>query len=423
MIGVDTTETALDVAAVRRMFPALEREHAGYPVAYFDAPGGTQVPRRVVDAMEEYLYRHNANTHWSYPTSAETDEALERARAALADLLGCGADEVVLGANMTTLTFHLARALGRTLAAGDEVVVTELDHHANIDPWLDLARERGLVARVVRLEPETGTLDWGDFEAKLSERTRLVAIGLASNALGTVNDVPRAIAAARSVGARVFVDAVHAVPSRPIDFAALGCELLACSAYKFYGPHVGIVAVRRDLIDELPAPRLLPAAEQGAERLETGTLDHEGIVGAAAAVELLASLGEGTTRRERVVSGLGAVHRRGEELVTRLWHGLAEIPGVRLHGPPPGAPRTATVAFTVGDVASRAVAVALAESEAVFVSHGDFYAQTVVERLGLAHQGLVRAGCACTTTEEEVDRLLAGVRRIAGEAMSSCSAR
>lgn len=413
----ETEREPAAVTSIRAQFPALERHHAGHAVAFFDGPGGTQVPRRVVEAMADYLYHHNANTHWSYPTSAETDAALAEARAALADLMGCAAGEVVFGANMTTLTFHLARAVGRTLSAGDEVLVTELDHHANVDPWLDMARERGLTARTVRFEPRTGELDWVDFEAKLSERTRLVAIGLASNALGTVNDVGRAIAAARAVGALVFVDAVHSAPSRPTDFAALGCDVLACSAYKLYGPHVGALAVRRELVDALPVSRLRPAAETGAERLETGTLDHEGIVGAAAAVDFLASLGEGAGRRERLVAGLAALHRRGEELLRRLWEGLVAIPGVRLYGPPPGRPRTATVAFTVGDLPSHEVAASLAETEAVFVSHGDFYAQTVVERLGLAEQGgLVRAGCACYTTEEEVDRLLAGVHRVAREA-------
>lgn len=364
-------------------------------------------------ASTDYLYHHNANTHWAYPTSQETDSLLAQARDALADLLGCSAGEVVFGANMTTLTFHLARSLGRGFEPGDEIIVTDLDHHANIDTWRDLARERDLTIRAVPFDPATGTLDLPAFERLLGKRTRLVALGAASNVLGTVTPLEDAVAAAKSVGALVFVDAVHAAPHLALDVRALGCDFLACSAYKFYGPHVGVLFGRGSLLAELDVPRLAPAGDLGPGRLETGTLNHEGIVGAGAAVDFLAGLSGGANRRERLERTLEALHRRGEALVRRLWAGLAAIDGVRLYGPVPGRPRTATVAFTVGDLPSETVAARLAEEHSVFVSDGDFYAATVVERLGLGGQGLVRAGCACYTTEEEVDALIAGVRRIA----------
>jgi cysteine desulfurase family protein (TIGR01976 family) len=395
---------------IRRHFPALGRRHRGHPVAYFDGPGGTQVPGVVVDAMREYLLHHNANTHWHYPTSEETDRLIAESRQALADLLGADPAEIAFGANMTTLTFHLGRALGRQWGPGDEIVVTELDHHANVAPWRALERERGVTIRVVPFEPATGQLNWAALETALSPRTRLLAIGAASNALGTITDVARTCALARAVGALSFVDAVHYAPHALVDVRAMGCDFLACSAYKFYGPHVGVLFGRRERLEALDVPKLAPAPDTAPERLETGTLNHEGIVGAGVAVEFLASLGGDGTRRERLARTFAALHRRGQELLERLWRGLEGIPGVRLYGPPPGQPRTPTVGFTVGGRTTDEVARALAE-EGVFVSNGDFYAATVVERLGLAPHGLVRAGCACYTTAEEVDRLLAGVRR------------
>jgi cysteine desulfurase family protein (TIGR01976 family) len=397
--------------SVRASFPALGRVEGGNPVAYFDGPGGTQVPGMVADAMRDYLLHHNANTHWAYPTSAETDAALAGARERLADFLNAGPDEVAFGANMTTLAFHAARALGRGWGPGDEIVVTELDHHANVAPWQAVARERGVTLRMVKLDPARGLLDAGDLAAAVGPRTRLVAIGAASNALGTISDVAAVSALARKAGALVFVDAVHYAPHVLADAPALGADLLACSAYKFYGPHVGVLYVRRDLGAALDVPKLAPAPDTMPERLETGTLNHEGIVGAGAAVDFLASLGGGATRRARLAEAFGWLHARGTALLERLWSGLASVDGVRLYGRPPGAARTPTVAFTVRGRASGAVARSLA-ARGLFVSHGDFYAATVVERLGLGADGLVRAGCACYTSEDEVDRLIDGVRRL-----------
>jgi len=400
-----------DLAAIRAQFPALQRNHHGHPVAYFDGPGGTQVPWAVGEAMTQYLYRHNANTHWNYPSSQETDRMLAGARQALADFLGATAEEIVFGANMTTTTFHLARALGRRWQAGDEVIVTQLDHQANVAPWQAIARERGVVLRTVRMLPESGQLDWADLEKAFTPRTRLLAIGAASNALGTINDVSRAVEIARGAGALSFVDAVHYAPHALVDVGVIGCDFLACSAYKFYGPHIGVLYGRAALLNELDVPKLDPAPNQAPERMETGTQNHEGMVGAGAAVDFLAALGGGSNRRARLTSAMQALHIRATQLVTRLWEGLQSLKHVRVFGPPPSAPRTPTVSFTVSGVPSSAVAGALA-ARGVFVSHGDFYATTVIERLGLGEEGLVRAGCACYTSPEEVERLIEGVAEL-----------
>jgi cysteine desulfurase family protein (TIGR01976 family) len=408
---------ALAIDQIRAAFPALARVHGGQPVAYFDGPGGTQVPEVVVEAIAGYLRDHNANTHWRYPTSQETDAALADARATVASLLNCGADEVSFGANMTSITLHLGRALARRWGPGDEIVITELDHHANQDTWRAAAADRGLTVRAVKFDHARLELDWDDFARQVTPQTKLVAIGAASNAVGTINDVARAVALARSVGALTFVDAVHYVPHALTDVQALDCDFLACSAYKFYGPHVGILYGRRSLVDALDAPKLQPAPDYSPERLETGTQNHEGIVGAAAAVRFLASLGgatpasDTTERRVALMRALDALHTRGDALLARLWHGLGAIDGVRLYGRPPGAPRTPTVAFTVAGQEAGDVAAHLA-ARGLFVSHGDFYASTVVARLDPGPGGLIRAGCACYTTEGEIDRLIDGVRSI-----------
>jgi cysteine desulfurase family protein (TIGR01976 family) len=400
----------MSVEEIRRRFPALARTHNGCPVAYFDGPGGTQVPRQVVEAMNDYLYHHNANTHWAYPTSEETDAIIGSARSVVADFLNAEQPtEIVFGANMTTLTFHLARALGRGYKRSDEILVTELEHHANIAPWRELEKECGVKVRMAKMIRETGELDWDDFSQQLSDRTKLVAIGAASNALGTINDVRRAAKMAHSLGAQIFVDAVHYAPHGLIDVRDWDCDFLACSAYKFYGPHIGILFGRHDLLSLLDFPKLLPAPDSAPERVETGTQNHEGIAGAAAAADFLASIASSGTRRERLRAAFQRLDERGDALLRRLWNGLSEIEHVHLYGPPPDTLRTPTIAFTVNGVPSIDVAKKLAQ-RGVFLSHGDFYAMTVIERLGQAAHGVVRAGCACYTTSQEVDRLLAGVR-------------
>lgn len=399
--------TRMNIEAIRAQFPALQRMHNGKPVAYFDAPGGTQVPRVVAEAMTEYLFHHNANTHWPYPTSAETDAIITNAREAAADLLNARQAEIVFGANMTTLTFHLARTLGRTWSEGDEVIVTELDHHANVAPWQALMFDRGINVRTARMDCDSAQLDYEQLASLITDKTKLIAVGAASNAIGTINDLRRIGQIARDAGVYLFVDAVHLAPHELIDVQAIGCDFLACSSYKFYGPHAGILWGRHELLDTLPFPKLLPAPDRAPERVETGTQNHEAIAGIAATVEFLASIGgaEGT-RRERLTRGFASLHEAGLQLTQLLWEGLKALPRVRVYGPPPSQPRTPTVSFTVEGMDADDVARKLA-GEAIFASSGDFYATTVCERYGI--QSLLRVGCACYTTEEEVRRLLAAV--------------
>lgn len=402
-------------AEIRAYFPALARLHNGRQAAYFDGPGGTQVPTQVAEAMVDYLFHHNANTHWAYPTSAETDEALTSARETFSDFLNAAPEEIVFGANMTTLTFHLARALARGFSARDEILVTELDHHANVDPWREAALDSGCSIQTVKMIPEKGELDWDDFRRKLTGKTKLVALGAASNVLGTINDVRSAAEMARENGALIFIDAVHYAPHHLVDVQEMNCDFLACSAYKFNGPHVGVLYGRRELLESIRFPKVSPSPDTAPERAETGTLNHEGVVGAAAAVDFLASLsGSGKSRRERLEMTFDELHARGCALVEILWEGLSAIDGVRVFGPPPGLPRTPTVSFTVKDLPAKEAARRLSEL-GVFASSGNFYAGALVERLGLSGKGMVRAGAAIYTTEEEVRWLLESVRSICND--------
>jgi len=414
---------------IRTEFPSLERRHNDQPVAYFDGAGGTQTPRVVVDAVADYLLNHNANTHWEYPTSHETDAIIESARHAFADFLNASANEIVFGPNTTTMIYHLSRALGRTLGPGDEIVITELEHHANVAPWQAVVTERGSILKIAQMDPETGQLDWNDFERLVTKRTKVVAFGASCNALGTVNEYRRAVELAHSVGALALVDAVHYAPYFLCDVKETNCDFLTCSAYKFYGPHVSVFYGKKDLLESVDFPKLQPAPDTAPERAEMGTQNHEGIAGAAAAVDFYASLagytGGGTgvppvdlaqdaraTRRELLESAFAGLRAHSAPQVKRLWESLSGINGVRLYGPPPDIERTPTVSFTVKNVASTEVARRLAE-RGLFASHGDFYATTVIERLGLAPEGLVRVGCACYTSDDEIQRLIEAVKEIA----------
>jgi cysteine desulfurase family protein (TIGR01976 family) len=385
---------------IRSQFPALERG-----VAYFDAPGGTQVPRVVADAMTDYLFHHNANTHWAYPTSAETDAILLSAREACADFFNCSAREIVFGNNMTTITFHAARALGRTWSRGDEVIVTELDHHGNVGPWRALERDFGVVVRTARMIPETAQIDYEHLAGLVTEKTRLLAIGGASNAVGTINDLHRARQIAGN--ALFFVDAVHLAPHELIDVEKMDCDFLVCSPYKFYGPHTGVMFAREELLASLPWPKLDPAPSDAPENAETGTQNQEGIAGIGATIDFLASIGgNGGTRRERLARAYAALHEEGQRFANLMWDGLSRTKRVRVYGPPPSEPRTPTFGFTVEGMSAEDVTRALVKRD-LYTSHGDFYAATVIERLGV--EALVRAGCACYTTEEEVVRLIEAV--------------
>jgi cysteine desulfurase family protein (TIGR01976 family) len=402
---------------IRPHFPALSRKVDGAPAAYFDGPAGSQVPQPVIDAVADYLSFRNANTGGVFLTSVETDEVIETARRRVADFLGAGSPrEIVFGQNMTTLTFALSRALRQGWNPGDELVVTDLDHQANIAPWRRAAEEAGMTVRVVPFDSESCTLDMSALAAAIGPRTRLVAIGYASNALGTINDVCRAAELARAAGALSFVDAVHFAPHGVTDVKSIGCDFLSCSAYKFFGPHVGILWGRDELLEGLHPFKVPPAPERGPERWETGTLSHEGIAGTAAAVEWIASLAPpaaGDGWRARMVAGMRAIEESEAPLFERLVEGIRAIPGAQVYGPPAGHPRTPTLAFTLANVSPLETARALA-AEGVFVWDGDFYASTVIDRLGLRETGgVVRVGLAPYNTPEEVERLIAGVERVA----------
>jgi cysteine desulfurase family protein (TIGR01976 family) len=419
--------TILSTEEIRDQFPPLLRLHNDYPTAYFDGAGGTQTPRVVVDAVADYLLNHNANTHWEYPTSHETDAIIESARRAFADFLNASANEIVFGPNTTTMIYHLSRALGRTMGPGDEIVTTELEHHANVAPWQALVKERGVTLNVAQMDPETGQLDWSDFERLVTKKTKVVAFGAGCNALGTVNDFRRAVELAHSVGALVLVDAVHYAPYFLCDVKEMNCDFLTCSAYKFYGPHVSVFYGKEDLLESIDFPKLAPAPDAAPERAEMGTQNHEGIAGAAAAVDFYASLACGTgvspvdhaqdvratiPRRAHLQSAFAGLRAHSAPQVKRLWEELSKTQGVTLYGPPPQTERTPTVSFVIKNISSTDVARRLAE-RGLFASHGDFYAQTVIERLGLAPEGLVRVGCACYTNDEEIDRLIEAVQAIA----------
>jgi cysteine desulfurase family protein (TIGR01976 family) len=406
----DTRKVASE-EEIREYFPSLRRIHNGLPVAYFDGPGGTQVPMQVAEAVTDYLLYHNANTHWEYPSSNETDEIIANSRQTVADFLNAEPDEIAFGQNMTSLTFHLSRALGRQWDAGDEIIVTELDHHANSDTWRALAAERDLTIRTVTMNVATGQLNIDELPGLINKRTKLIAIGAASNILGTINDFEGVVRMARDAGALSFVDAVHYAAHELIDVKAIGCDFLACSAYKFYGPHIGILYGRKEKLDSIDFPKLRPAPDNAPDRAETGTQNHEGIAGTAVAVDFLASLASDGSRRESLAAAFGELHRRQHEMFKVMWNGLSKIDGVTLFGPPPDARRTSTVSFSVRGHDSAGVARKLAE-QGLFLSDGDFYALTVVERIGQG--GLVRAGLACYSTMEEVERLLDGVRSIGG---------
>src|SRR5437016_4751451 len=415
MSTVAPSPAAISTEEIRSQFPALDRRHNGHAVAYFDGAGGTQTPHVVVDAVADYLLNHNANTHWEYPTSHETDAIIVSARHAFADFLNASADEIVFGPNTTTMIYHLSRALGRTLGPGDEIVITELEHHANVAPWQALVEERGLTLQVAQMDPETGQLDWNDFERLITKKTRVVAFGAGCNALGTVNDYQGAVELAHSVGALALVDAVHYAPYFLCDVKEMNCDFLTCSAYKFYGPHVSVFYGKKDLLESIDFPKLQPAPDTAPERVEMGTLNHEGIAGAAAAADfyapLVAQVDNLRNRRDALQSSFAGLRAHSSPQVRKLWDSLAQIKGVRLYGPPPDVARTPTVSFIIKSVASTEVARRLAE-RGLFVSHGDFYAQTVIERLGLAPEGLVRVGCACYTSDDEVERLIEAVNEI-----------
>jgi cysteine desulfurase family protein (TIGR01976 family) len=384
----------LDVTAVRERFPALASR-----AAYLDGPGGSQVPREVLDAVAGYLRDSNANLGGAFPTSASSDEVMASGRAAAADFAGAEPAGIAFGANMTTLNFQLAHAVARTLEAGDEILVTQLDHDANVSPWLLVARDHGLVVRKAPIRTDDVTLDEDALEALIGERTRVVAFILASNAVGSIPDAARIAAAAHRVGALAWADGVHLAPHRRLRAREWGIDVLLCSPYKFFGPHLGIAAIRPDLAESLPADRVRPASEEPpGHRFETGTQSHEAIAGMVAAIGYLRSLGGGD-----LDVAFDRIERHETALSERFLAGMPD--DLTLYGIPRPEGRTPTFCFNLAGEEPRAVAARLAGRD-VYVWDGDYYALEPIRALGLGDGGAVRAGFLHYTTEDEVDRLL-----------------
>ncbi|MFN8471884.1 MAG: cysteine desulfurase-like protein [Anaerolineae bacterium] len=408
-----------DVHTVRAQFPSLMRSFDGRAPIFLDNPGGTQVPQAVADAVSGYLLNTNANTNGAFRTSQMSDEVIAEAHRAAADLLGAADPrEIVFGQNMTTLTFAISRSLGLGLKPGDEIIVTHLDHDANISPWLLLARDTGAVVRWVDFRHEDCTLDLDTLAAQLSPRTKIVAVGYASNAVGTINDVRRVVDMAHSVGALSYIDAVQYVPHGPTNVQALGTDFLVCSAYKFFGPHMGMLYGRADLLESLSPYKVRPADDTLPTRFETGTQNHEGQAGTLAAINYLASLANGgdasESRRSRLVRGMQGIQAYEQRLSERLICGLLAIPGVTIYGIADVSrfdERVPTVSITMYGTTPLAIAEALAQRE-IYVWEGNFYALSVTTQLGLEPTGLLRIGAAHYNTVEEIDALLNALEEI-----------
>jgi cysteine desulfurase family protein (TIGR01976 family) len=418
---------ALDLTYVRAQFPSLSQTVNGHPAAFLDGPGGTQVPRRVIDAISNYLGHDNANTDGAYATSHRTNAMLAQARAAMADFLNCAADEIVFGPNMTTLTYAMSRAIGRDLGPGDEILVTRLDHDANVSPWLAL-EEKGVIIRWAEIHEEDCTLDLADLASKINEKTKLVAVGYASNAVGTINPVKEIIRLAHAAGALAYVDAVHYSPHGLIDVAALDCDFLVCSTYKFFGPHMGVLFGKREHLQRLQPYKVRPLTNAIPNRWEWGTLNHECIAGITACVDYIADLGrrtypEAPTRRAAIIAAFESIHRHEHALMNRLMAGLSEIPQLKIYGitdPTCFAWRCPTLAVRVvhqtanqtQDQTPLALATKLGD-RGFFTWDGNYYALNLTERLDVEKTGgFLRIGLVHYNTFEEVDRLLAALREI-----------
>ncbi len=402
----------MNITKIRSQFPALSREVSGLPLAYLDGPAGTQVPQSVIDAMVDYYRTSNANTHGFFAGSLETDEMLQQTRQGVATFLNASdAACISFGANMTSLNFSLSRAILRVLSKGDEILITQLDHEANRGPWLSL-EEHGMVVKEV-LVAKDGTLDYDDFRMKVTPRTKLICLGMASNIFGTVNDIALARKLADEVGARLLLDAVHYAPHFSIDVQAIDCDFLLCSAYKFYGPHVGILYSKPGLLQTLPTDFLRTQSDQAPYRIETGTLNHAAIAGVKAALAFLIDLGSGTSDRQRVVDAMMKIGKHEQALARRLANGLAQIAGCKIWGPSMEVEnRTPTIAFTCTGLHPDLVCQQLAKN-AINGWSGHFYALRAVERLDLMRQGgVTRLGVVAYNTEDEIDRTLSAVREM-----------
>jgi len=414
-----SVQSSLDIQWVRAQFPAFARRVNGHPAAFLDGPGGTQVPHAVVDAISEYLVRSNANTHGQYAISRESDEVIASAHQAMADFLNCDADEVAFGPNMTTLTLSLSRAIGRTLKPGEEIVVTTLDHSANISPWVAL-EEIGVKIRKVDINPNDCTLNLDDLKSKLNNRTRVVAVGYASNAVGTINPIAEITRLAHQAGALVFVDAVHYAPHGLIDVRAIDCDFLACSPYKFFGPHSGVLFGKRHKLKSLKPYKVRPASNDLPHAWETGTQNHECMAGVRAAVDYIASISTHSSdakldRRSALKNSYNLIHAYERQLTAQLLAGLAAIPGVTIYGitdPARFGQRVGTISIRMANRAPQEIAKHLGE-HGLFTWDGNFYALDLTERLGVEDKGgLLRIGVLHYNTAEEIERLLNELRHL-----------
>jgi cysteine desulfurase family protein (TIGR01976 family) len=396
----------------RKQFPALQRQYNNDTLVFLDGPGGTQVPTQVIDAVSNYYKTSNANAHGAFITAQETDVVLDSTREKMAHFLGAeGPSTISVGANMTTLTYSLSKAIARKLQPGDEILITQLDHEANRGPWLAL-RENGIIVREVRLKP-TGVLDYEDLHKKLNERTRLVAMGWASNILGTVNDVKRVREMAYECGAWLLLDAVHYAPHFPVDVQALGCDFLLCSAYKFYGPHVGLLYARPGLLDQLATDRLRTAPQAAPFKIETGTQNHAALAGVAAAVDFIASYGDGTDYRTQLLNAMTKIRTYEKEQFIKMYTALTALPGIEAYGLPGDEDRrTPTIALTVEGKRPGAICEILAQHN-ICAWGGHFYALRSVEVLGLLEKGgVTRLGLSAYTSDKDIDRTVEAFKKI-----------
>jgi cysteine desulfurase family protein (TIGR01976 family) len=411
----------IDLSWTRAQFPALSQCINGQPAVFLDGPGGTQVPQRVIDAISDYLRSNNANTCGAYQTSRNTDQVIAAARAAMADFLGCDADEIVFGPSMTTLTFAMSRAIGRELGPGDEILLTHLDHDANVSPWRAL-EERGVKIQFADVREEDCTLNMGDLAAKINSRTRLVAVGYASNAVGTINDVKTIIRLAHEAGALAYIDAVHYAPHGSIDVRELDCDFLACSTYKFFGPHMGVLFGKREHLARFAPYKVRANTNAVPQRWEWGTLNHECIAGITACVDYLADVGRNansaaSTRREALQSAYRAIRAHEQHLSERMLRGLAEIPGLRLYGisdPARIDSRCPTFALRMAGHSPLELATKLGD-RGIFTWDGNYYALNLTERLDVEKDGgFLRIGLVHYNAEREVDQVLNSLRSISG---------
>ncbi len=416
---ISSSSIALDLTWVRSQFPSLAQNVHGRPAVFLDGPGGTQVPQRVIDAIADYLSRNNANTHGAYQTSHNTDRIIDEARAAMADFLNCDADEIVFGPNMTTLTYAMSRALGRELGPGDEIVLTLLDHDANFSPWKAL-EEKGVTIRAVNFNQADCTLDMHDLAAKIGKRTRLVAVGYASNAVGTINNAAEVVRLARQAGALSYIDAVHYAPHGPIDVRALDCDFLACSTYKFFGPHMGVLYGKREHLKRLRPYKVRPNTDEIPNCWEWGTLNHECIAGIKACVDYWEELGhrakpEVTTRRAAILAAHEAIHQHERKMIEKMIAGLLAIPGLKLYGisdPRRFASRCATFVVRIEGHTPLELATKLGE-RGFFTWDGNYYALNLTEQLDVERLGgFLRIGLVHYNTMEEVERLLGALGEI-----------